>query len=72
MNSDNKALVMEYLREGEPEECQIIDMLLLLIDDWAVREAVRHAMQRCEGKLPNSIRGREETKISEGRDTQER
>lgn len=37
---DNKKMVLESLESIEPCDDQIIDLLLLLLDDWEIRAAV--------------------------------
>lgn len=53
MNEDNKRLVVQFLKEDHASDAQIIDMLLLLLNDWQVREAVMHCVRKREQPIQN-------------------
>lgn len=43
---ENREMVLQFLRDDAPSDAQIIDMLLLLLDDWQIREAIMRCVQR--------------------------
>jgi hypothetical protein len=48
-NEDNRKLVIDTINNSSPTDTQIIEMLLLLLNDWEVRSAVMNCA-RAKGK----------------------
>jgi hypothetical protein len=44
--TDDKKMVIQSLDSGEMTDDQIIDLLLLILDDWEVRAAVMRAKNK--------------------------
>lgn len=44
--ANNRNMVMQNLAELSPSDSQIIDMLLLLLDDWQIRLSVTQCVQK--------------------------
>ncbi len=42
--ADNRDMVLQSLKDIEPCDQQIIDLLLLLLDDWEIRAAVMRSI----------------------------
>ena len=45
-HASNREMVFQSLRETEPLDEHIIDLLLMLLDDWEVRQAVTDTIKR--------------------------
>ena len=44
----DRTMVAEFLSLGDVSDSQIIDLLLLLLDDWQIREQVMKCMRKRE------------------------
>lgn len=53
MESDNRKLVLETLDLADLTQAQIIDLLVLLLDDWEIRRAVMRCQNRIQKKSEN-------------------
>jgi hypothetical protein len=60
-DTDNKKMVLENIEHVDPTDRQIIELLLLLLNDWEVRAAV----MRCLKKREELEKAQAQAKISQ-------